>query len=117
MLKPKLFLHIEGAAVLLAACVFYHQLHGNWLWFALLFLTPDLSMLGYLAGKRLGATIYNLVHTYSAPLLLLGLLWLAGMNPYLWIPLIWIAHIAFDHLLGYGLKYETAFKDTHLQQV
>jgi hypothetical protein len=26
---------------------------------------------------------------------------------------VWIAHIGFDRLLGYGLKYDTAFKDTH----
>jgi hypothetical protein len=30
------------------------------------------------------------------------------------IALIWIAHIAFDRLLGFGLKYPTQFKDTHL---
>jgi hypothetical protein len=30
---------------------------------------------------------------------------------------IWVAHIGFDRLLGYGLKYPTAFKDTHLGKV
>jgi len=33
------------------------------------------------------------------------------------ISLIWIAHIGIDRVLGYGLKYPTAFKDTHLQKV
>jgi len=28
-----------------------------------------------------------------------------------------LAHVGFDLMLGYGLKYETAFKDTHLQRV
>jgi hypothetical protein len=28
--------------------------------------------------------------------------------------LIWTAHIAMDRALGYGLKYPTAFKSTHL---
>ena len=31
--------------------------------------------------------------------------------------LIWISHIGFDRLLGYGLKYPTQFRDTHLQHV
>jgi hypothetical protein len=77
-MKPKLLLHIEGAAVLLAACLFYHQLHGSWLWFAVLFLTPDLFMLGYLAGKKTGSFFYNLVHTYSVPVLILSALWFSG---------------------------------------
>ena len=33
------------------------------------------------------------------------------------IALIWLAHIGVDRLLGYGLKYPTGFKDTHLQRV
>ena len=33
------------------------------------------------------------------------------------ISTIWIIHIAFDRLLGYGLKYSTHFKDTHLQHL
>ena len=31
--------------------------------------------------------------------------------------LIWFAHIEWDRALGYGLKYPTFFKDTHLQRV
>jgi hypothetical protein len=27
---------------------------------------------------------------------------------------IWVAHIGFDRLLGYGLKLETGFEQTHL---
>ena len=33
------------------------------------------------------------------------------------IGMIWAAHIFFDRMLGYGLKYPTRFKDTHLQRV
>jgi len=117
MLKPRLLLHIEGAAVLFTACVIYQQSHGSWLWFGLLFFTPDFSMLGYLANKKAGAAIYNLCHTYTMPLLLLFVLWLSGQTSFLWLGLIWLAHIGFDRLLGFGLKYETAFKVTHFQRV
>jgi hypothetical protein len=116
-MKPRFLLRIEGAAVLLAACHFYHQLHGSWLCFAVLFLTPDLFMLGYLVDKKVGAFCYNLVHTYSVPVLVLSALWISGQTSYYWLVLIWFAHIGMDRLAGYGLKYETAFKDTHLQRV
>ena len=116
-MKPRLLLHIEGAAGLLAACLFYQQLHGSWLRFAVLFLTPDLFMLGYLAGNKVGAFGYNLAHTYTGPLLAFGILRFSGSLSYDWLILIWVAHIGWDRLLGYGLKYETAFKDTHLQRV
>ena len=117
MTKPKLLLQAEGAAVLFCACVLYRQTAAGWLWFGLLFLAPDLSMLGYLAGKKIGATIYNLAHTYTAPILLLSALWLSGRTSHVWLVWIWLAHLGFDRLLTYGLKYETAFKDTHLQRV
>jgi Domain of unknown function (DUF4260) len=117
MIHPKLLLHIEGAAVLLASCILYQQAHGSWLWFGLLFLIPDFSMLGYLANKKVGAAVYNLGHTYASPLLLFSVLCLSGQTSYGWIVLIWVAHIGFDRTMGYGLKYETAFKDTHFQRV
>jgi hypothetical protein len=117
MLKPKLLLQIEGAAVLFAACILYQQSPGTWLWFGLLFFIPDFSMLGYVANKKVGAAVYNLAHTYMAPFLLLLILWLGGRTSDVWLALIWFAHIGFDRLIGYGLKYETAFKDTHLQRV
>ena len=117
MLKPRMLLHVEGAAVLFAAVVAYHELHGSWLWFALLLLVPDVSMLGYAFNLSLGAKIYNLVHSYIAPVVLLAVAWLAGYHTYLWLLMIWLAHIGLDRMLGYGLKYETAFKDTHLQKV
>ena len=85
--------------------------------FAALLLAPDLAMLGYLANVKIGAALYNLVHTEAGPVLLLvvcvavPLLWL---EPY---ALIWFAHLGMDRMLGYGLKYPTRFKDTHLQHV
>src|SRR5215469_5595662 len=116
-LKPKLLLQLEGAAALGVACVLYSQSHGSWLWFALLFLSPDLFMLGYIAGTKSGAFFYNLVHTYVLPACLMAVYWFTGHPWFLWLGLISLAHIGFDRLLGFGLKYETAFKDTHLQRV
>ena len=108
-------LRLEGFAVFAlsaGAYAFWGQ-HG-WGMFALLFLAPDLSMLGYLGGPRLGASAYNIVHSYVGPAALgyaalfwLGTFWLA-------LALIWSAHIGFDRVLGYGLKLPTGFHATHL---
>lgn len=115
--QPKLLLHLEGLAVFLAAAFLYRATGASWGRFALLFFAPDLAMLGYLLGPRVGATCYNAGHTYTGPLLLALAGHLAARPVLLAIALIWAAHIGFDRLLGYGLKYGTAFKETHLGRV
>jgi hypothetical protein len=115
--KPKLFLHLEGAAILVLSVFSYHQLHASWLLFATLFLAPDLFMLGYLADVRIGSAIYNFAHTYITPCILLAIAYFAAKPQLYPIALIWISHMGFDRLLGFGLKYPTNFKDTHLQHV
>jgi hypothetical protein len=111
---PAVILRLEGLGVLAAAVWAYAELVGDWRLFAVLFLVPDLSMLGYLAGRKVGAAAYNAGHSYLGPLALAAAGWTSG-KPLLWsIALIWAAHIGFDRLLGYGLKYSTGFGDTHL---
>ena len=85
--------------------------------FALLFLVPDLSMLGYLSGPGLGARLYNVVHSYVGALLLAGAAFLVDHALLLSLSLIWVAHIGADRALGYGLKYSSAFQDTHLGRI
>jgi hypothetical protein len=115
--SPKTLLHLEGGVVLTAAGIAYHQLGASWWEFAALFLAPDLFMLGYLANLKLGAALYNLGHTYVVPFIL-GLIGYAAHAPGVYaVSVIWIAHIGFDRLVGYGFKYPTHFKDTHLGRV
>ena len=73
-------------------------------------LGPDLSMIGYAANAQVGATAY----TYAFPLILTAYGLGSGHHIVLAVAVIWIAHIGLDRLLGYGLKYPTYFKDTHL---
>jgi hypothetical protein len=115
--RPSLLLRIEEAILLLITLFAYQHLQYSWSLFAILFLTPDLFMLGYLLNARAGAAIYNLVHTLTLPFALLFLSYLQHWQRALAIALIWTAHIALDRLLGYGLKYPTFFKDTHLQHI
>ncbi|MBZ9705824.1 DUF4260 domain-containing protein [Mesorhizobium sp. ESP7-2] len=105
---------LEWAVVAVAAIVFYGATGVSWWLFALLILAPDLSMVFYLAGPRLGAIAYNALHTLLVPVLLLLAGHLAGSAVGSAIALIWIAHIAIDRALGYGLKLSTGFQDTHL---
>ncbi|AEB12765.1 DUF4260 domain-containing protein [Marinithermus hydrothermalis] len=111
--QPEALQRLEGLFVLVVALWLYAGLEVSWGWWLALLL-PDLSMLGYLWGARVGAIAYNLFHTYALPLLMLGAgFWLRDS---LWVGLgvIWAAHIGLDRALGYGLKRASGFRDTHL---
>jgi hypothetical protein len=104
--------------VLAASLVLYFDSGYGWPLLVLLFLAPDLSMLGYLGGPALGAATYGIVHTYALPVALerwAGVLADADLATQL--ALIWFAHIGTDRAVGYGLKYPSGFKDTHLQRL
>jgi hypothetical protein len=116
-LKPGILLRIEGAFVLALGVFLYRSAGAAWGIFFLLFLWPDLSMIGYLVSIQLGSGLYNFVHTYTFPLALAAVSLIENQTGLLSFALIWISHIGFDRALGYGLKYPTFFKDTHLQRV
>jgi hypothetical protein len=111
---PLTMLRLEGAAALVGASLAYPAVDGRWGMFALLFLVPDLSMLGYLAGRRAGAACYNAAHSYLGPAALAALGMATSTHALAAVACIWAAHVGFDRLLGYGLKYGTSFGDTHL---
>ena len=107
-------LRLEGLAVLAVTVTAFAGLQASWWLFAALFLVPDVSFLAYLVNPRVGAIVYNARHSYIAPLFL-GLTAYFGQTSFLMpIALIWVAHIGFDRAVGYGLKYGSAFGDTHL---
>lgn len=117
MFTPKMLLHLEGVVLLTAAVALYAQSGGSWWLFALFLFAPDISMVGYLANQKIGAQTYNVIHIYLLPALLAAYGLFAAAPLAIQVALIWFAHIGMDRMLGYGLKYETAFKDTHLQRV
>ena len=108
----RLWLRLEGLTVLALAAYVYARGDHSWGLFAALFLAPDLGFAGYLAGPRIGATVYNALHSYVGPLALATLSIAMDRSPA--VALVWTAHIGFDRLMGYGLKYPTGFGDTHL---
>jgi hypothetical protein len=107
----------ELALFLLAILAFYLQSPYAWWLLPACILLPDLSMLGYLAGNRTGAFVYNLVHHKGIALTV----YVAGVyfrqDWVVFTGIILFAHSVMDRMFGYGLKYETGFKDTHLGKI
>lgn len=110
----KTTLKLEELAMLLLGIYAFGFLSYEWWWFLVLFLAPDLGMIGYAFGNRAGAFLYNLFHHKGVAI---GI-YLAGfffLIPVLQlIGVILFSHAAFDRMLDYGLKYEQGFKYTHL---
>ena len=107
-------LRLEALAVGLTAIVAYAASGGSWTLFAVLFLAPDVAMVGYAFGHRAGAIVYNTAHSYLGPAALGVAGWLAGWELSVPLAMIWIAHIGLDRAIGYGLKHKSGFKNTHL---
>ena len=89
----------------------------SWGWLALLFLTPDLSMIGYLMNSRFGSWTYNLIHHkgLGTSLYILGVL--ASNSTLIFTGILLFAHSSFDRIFGYGLKHEDSFQNTHLGKI
>lgn len=111
-------LRAEGFALFAAVSALYARMGAPWTLFFVLFLVPDLTFLFYLAGARVGAIAYNMMHSTIGPLVLVILSQseIAKLDAPILLPvaLIWLAHIGFDRALGFGLKYASGFGDTHL---
>jgi hypothetical protein len=110
-------LRAESLALFVAGVLLYLQLSGNALWLLPLLLVPDISMIGYAGGPRLGAITYNLAHNLVAALVVLAIGWFAAIAPLALAGAILVAHVGMDRTLGYGLKLPTDFKDTHLGRI
>lgn len=112
-----LLIKLESLALWLFSIFLFAPLGFDWWWYPLLLLTPDLGALGYLAGTRIGAWTYNLLHHQGVAIgvYVLGV-WLA--NPLLQLAgVILFGHSNMDRLFGYGLKHEDSFQNTHLGRI
>jgi hypothetical protein len=114
---PRIFLHLEGAAILILAIALYANMGFSWWAFALFLLAPDLAFVFYPISPRLGSIVYNLVHTYAFPLALGVFSFTSGSDLGIQVTLIWLAHIGMDRLFGYGFKYMGEAKATHFSNI
>ncbi len=113
----KNLIQLEELFLGVLAFYLFQSLPIAWWWFFILLLAPDLSMIGYAFGPRVGGFVYNLVHhrAVSVTLFILG-----GAVTVHWLQaaaLILFAHSSFDRVLGYGLKYSDSFQHTHLGMI
>jgi hypothetical protein len=107
-------LKLEELGQFLLSIVLFNQLDYAWWVFPACLLLPDLSMIGYLAGTKIGAWLYNFFHHkfVAITVLILGF-WLN--NPLITLAgIILFGHSAMDRIFGYGLKFNDNFKNTHL---
>ena len=114
---PRAWLRIEGLAAFAASVAVYITQGGQLLWLIPLLLAVDVSMGGYLANPRLGAFGYNLAHNWALGLAILGAGAALPSTPLMLAGAILIGHVGMDRVFGYGLKYPTAFADTHLGRI
>jgi hypothetical protein len=112
-----LLLRAESLAIFVGGVGVWLAMNGSPIWLLPLLLAPDLSVLGYLGGPRLGALTYNAVHNLVVAVLLLGIGWFAAIAPLALTGALIGAHVGMDRTLGYGLKLPTDFRDTHLGRI
>lgn len=110
----KLFVRFDGLILFVGALIAFAQTSQPWWLFAALLLVPDIFMIGYVVNTTLGAFLYNLGHSYFLPALVVGMGLINDSNVTVAVGIIWFAHVGMDRFAGYGLKYHTSFKHTHL---
>ncbi len=113
----KLILKLEEALMFAFSVFLFARLHYAWWLYPLLLFAPDLSMLGYLGGTKLGAWTYNVIH-HKGLALGIVIIGMALANPILQLAgVIMFGHSSMDRILGYGLKYSDSFQHTHLGMI
>jgi hypothetical protein len=113
----KNLLRIEELLTLVLAVYLNSLLPFAWWLYWVLFLLPDISMIGYLVNARYGAITYNFVH-HKGIAIAVYLAGIATALPVLqFTGLLLLGHSAFDRMLGYGMKYSDDFKNTHLGRI
>lgn len=110
----KTLLKLEELFLLGLSLFLFSELDYSWGWYALLFLTPDLSMIGYLWNPRVGSWTYNLIHHKGISVALYVLGYLLSVPWLMFAGTLLLGHSSFDRMFGYGLKYPDAFQNTHL---
>lgn len=101
----------------LAICLvalYYQPLAFRWWTWSVLFLLPDIGMMGYLINTSVGAVSYNLFHHKLIAIVILGAGWYMNAPVLTLSGLLLYGHSSFDRVMGYGLKYFDSFKHTHL---
>ncbi|HMI08170.1 MAG TPA: DUF4260 domain-containing protein [Flavobacterium sp.] len=113
----KTLIQLEESGLLLLGIYLFSLLDYQWWWFLVLILAPDFSMIGYAAGNKTGAYVYNFFH-HLAIAVLVYLVGIYSSNSLLQLTgVILFSHSSMDRVFGYGFKYESGFRTTHLGEI
>lgn len=113
----KTVLKLEEAALFILGIFLFNRLNYEWWWFLVLILAPDLSMIGYIFGNKIGAFAYNLFHHKGIALLIYAIGYYLSIESIQLTGIVLFSHSAMDRVFGYGLKYEKGFKYIHLGEI
>jgi len=121
----KLLLRLEEAAMMVLALFALYHFGASWWWYLILLVGPDISMLGYLAGAKVGAVTYNVFHHKGIAIAIFAAGWwlqITAPDSPAWQGLLYagiaiFGHSAMDRMLGFGLKYSNGFRFTHLGEL
>lgn len=113
----KNLIRLEELAMFAFSILLFNELPFAWWWFPALILAPDIGMLGYAFGDKIGAYAYNLFHHKGVAILVYTIVWWLSNDYFLLSGIILFGHASMDRIFGYGLKYETGFKFTHLGEI
>lgn len=114
----KVILRLEALLIFLLSLFFFSALNNvSWLAIIAFWILPDISIPVYLINKKLGRIAYNLVHNFLPASFAVFVGMLSQSDVIMAFGIAYVSHIALDRALGFGLKYQSGFKDTHLQKV
>jgi hypothetical protein len=110
-------IRLEELFLFLLSIFLFAQLDYVWWWYLILFLAPDIGMVGYVANPRGGAITYDLVHHKAVAVTAYVVGASLGSPVLQLVGVIILGHSSLDRVFGYGLKYTDSFKHTHLGQL
>jgi Domain of unknown function (DUF4260) len=113
----KSLIRLEETAFFLFSIYLFSLLPFPWWTFPVLLFAADLSILAYLAGPRVGAYVYNLVHHRALALVYYVAGELFGAPGLSLVGVAFFAHSSLDRVFGYGLKFTDSFVNTHLGRI
>ncbi len=113
----KYLLKLEEVLMFALSIFLFSKLNYAWWWYPVLLFTPDLSMLGYLGGTKLGALTYDFVHHKALSIGIFIASVILASQPLQLTGLILFGHSSMDRVFGYGMKYSDSFQHTHLGMI
>jgi len=110
----KIIIRLEELAMAGLSIYALARYQADWWWYLLLVIGPDISMIAYSGGNKVGASVYNLFHHKGIAVLITFAGFVMSIDWLVMSGIVLFGHSSMDRFFGYGLKTEQDFKYTHL---